>query len=74
MTSSSSQPVGPFLIPAFTIVAMASLGKSHLSLCPAASRKAVLWIPEEDAMRKASTLRMEKLVEPHDAQVEFFGA
>ena len=53
---------------------MAIPGKSHLSLCPAASRKAVLWIPEEDGMRKASTLRMEKLVEPHDAQVEFFRA
>ena len=51
---------------------MAILGKSHLSLCPAAARKAVLWIPEEDAMGKASALRMEKLVESYDAQAEFF--
>ena len=53
-------------------IAMAIPGKSHLSLCPAASRQAVLWIPEEDAMRKASasTLRKEKLVETHDAQTK----
>ena len=70
-------PCSPFAMLFFKLtesIAMAIPGKSHLSLCPAASRKAVLWIPEEDAMRKASALRMEKLVESHDAQAEFFGA
>ena len=52
-------------------IAVAIRGKPDLSFCPAAFRKVMMWIPEEDVARKASTFRMQRVVESHVAQANF---